>query len=292
MTTPSEPYRADLLAGQHVLVTGGGSGLGAAMAERCASLGAAVTVCGRRRAPLDETATTIRDAGGKAEGLSCDVRKSEAVEALIDEAEERQGPLTMLLNNAAGNFLAHSHTLEDKGFDAIVDINLRGGFHMMRACGRRWIERGGGGSVLSIVTTYAETGACFVLPSAASKAGIVAMTRSLAVEWGKHGIRLNAIAPGPIPTKGAWDRLMPGADYEERMRESIPLKRFATKHDLGTLAVFLLSDQLSASVSGQVVDLDGAAKWACGASFNELARLPDEQLTATFDAMRPRKPKS
>lgn len=292
MTVHPEPYRADLLADEHVLVTGGGSGLGAAMAKRCASLGAAVTVCGRRRAPLDELAAALRDAGGKAIGISCDVRKSAAVEALVDAAEERQGPVTMLLNNAAGNFLAHSHTLEDKGFDAIIDINLRGGFHVMRACGSRWIERGSGGAVLSIVTTYAETGACFVLPSAASKAAIVAMTRSLAVEWGKHGIRLNAIAPGPIPTKGAWDRLMPGADFEERMKAGIPLGRFATKHDLGTLAVFLLSDQLSASVSGQVVDLDGAAKWACGASFNELARLPEEQLSATFEAMRPRPPKS
>jgi len=292
MTTPQDPYRTDLLAGQHLLVTGGGTGLGAGMATRCAALGAAVTICGRRRAPLDETVAALREAGGQAEGLPCDVRKSEEVEALVDEAEQRQGPLTMVLNNAAGNFLAHSHTLEDKGFDAIVDINLRGGFHVIRACGRRWIERKCSGSILSIVTTYAETGACFVLPSAASKAGIVAMTRSLAVEWGRHGIRLNAIAPGPIPTKGAWDRLMPGANFEDRMKASIPLRRFPTKHDLGTLAVFLLSDDLSFNISGQVVDLDGAAKWACGASFNELARLPDEQLSATFDAMRPRKPKS
>jgi NAD(P)-dependent dehydrogenase (short-subunit alcohol dehydrogenase family) len=292
MTTQPEPYRVDLLAGQHILVTGGGTGLGAAMAARCGSLGAAVTVCGRRRAPLDETVAALREAGGQAEGLPCDVRKSDVVEATIDDAEQRQGPITMLLNNAAGNFLAHSHTLEDKGFDAIVDINLRGGFHVMRACGRRWIERGSGGSILSIVTTYAETGACFVLPSAASKAGIVAMTRSLAVEWGRHGIRLNAIAPGPIPTKGAWDRLVPGADFEEKMKASIPLQRFATKDDLSTLAVFLLSDALSFGISGQVVDLDGAAKWACGASFNELAQLPEEQLTATFDAMRPRRPKS
>ena len=284
MTT--EPYRTDLLAGEHLLVTGGGTGLGAAMAARCAALGAAVTLCGRRRGPLDETAGQLRDAGATAQGLSCDVRKSEKVEALFDQAEQAQGPITRVINNAAGNFLAFSHTLSDRGFDAVVDINLRGGFHVIRAAGRRWIERGGGGAILSIATTYAETGAAYVLPSAATKAGVVAMTRSLAVEWGQHGIRLNAIAPGPIPTKGAWARLMP-EDHEERLRAGIPLGRFATKEELGSLAVFLLSDALSASVTGQVIDLDGGAKWACGASFNEMARRPEEELSALFEAMRP-----
>jgi NAD(P)-dependent dehydrogenase (short-subunit alcohol dehydrogenase family) len=287
----TEPYRADLLSQHHVIVTGGGTGLGAAMAARFCSLGAAVTICGRRRGPIDATAEELRAAGGRCEALPCDVRRSEKVEAFVDAAEERQGPVTRLVNNAAGNFLAFSHTLEDKGFDAVVDIVLKGGFHATRACGRRWIERKSGGGVLSITTTYAEVGSPYVLPSAMAKAGLVAMTRSLAIEWGPHQVRLNAISPGPIPTKGAWERLIPGEGMEQRLKDTVPLGRFATKQELASLATYLLSDELSGSVTGQVVDLDGGAKWTRGASFSELQSLGDEALAEAFAAMRPRKPK-
>ena len=287
----TEPYRADLLAGQHVLITGGGTGLGASLAARCADLGAAISICGRRRAPLDETVATLREAGGRAEGIPCDVREPDAVEALVSEAEQRQGPVTRLINNAAGNFLAFSHTLDSRGFDAVVDINLRGGFHATRACGRRWIERKSGGGVITITTTYTESGSPFIMPSATTKAALVAMSRSLAVEWGPHDIRLNCIAPGPIYTKGAWDRLMPGADFEKELLAGVPLGRFATREDLGQLAVYLLSDELSGTLTGQVVDLAGGARWAGHGSFSQLMRVPTEQLEQAFAALRPRAPK-
>ncbi|RKY15811.1 MAG: 2,4-dienoyl-CoA reductase, partial [Planctomycetota bacterium] len=187
-----------------------------------------------------------------------------------------------------GNFLAFSHTLEDKGFNAVVDIVLKGGFHATRACGRRWIERGSGGGVLSITTTYAEGGSPYVLPSAMAKAGLVAMTRSLAIEWGGHAIRLNAISPGPIPTKGAWERLIPGEGMEQTMRQSVPIGRFASKHELASLASYLLSDELSGAVNGQVIELDGGASLNGGASFTQLMALGDDALGEAFARMRPR----
>ena len=273
-------------------MTGGGTGLGSAMARRFASLGAKLTLCGRRKSPLEEMAATIREAGGAAEAVPCNVRHADRVEAAVDEAEERQGPVTALVNNAAGNFLARSEQLDARGFDAVLSINLYGGFHCTTALGRRWIERGHGGSVLSITTTYTDTGGPFVLPSAVSKAGMVTMSRTLAVEWGRHGIRLNCISPGPIPTKGAWDRLMPDPAFEEQLRAKVPLGRFATRDELGDLAVFLISD-LSASVTGQVVELDGGARLAGHGSFNGLLEVPPEELTRHFEALRPlaRKPR-
>jgi len=270
-----------------VLVTGGGTGLGAAMAERMAGLGAAITVCGRRRAPLESTVARLRAAGARAEAISCDVRDAGRVEATVEEAERRQGPLHVLVNNAAGNFLAQSEALEPRGFDAVVSINLYGSFHCTQACGRRWIARGGGGTVLSIATTYADTGAAFLLPSAASKAAIVAMTRSLAVEWGRHGIRLNAIAPGPIPTPGAWQRLVPDPGFEEQLRRHVPLQRFATRAELADLAVYLVSD-LSAAMTGQLIELDGGARLAGHGAFNALLEVPEDELRRQFAALRPR----
>ncbi len=288
MSGRAEPYRADLLAGRHVLVTGGGTGLGAAMAGRFAGLGAAVTVCGRRRAPLEETVERVRADGGRIEGVPCDIQRRPRVDAMLDEAESRQGPVTDLVNNAAGNFLSLSDELDPRGFEAVLSINLVGSFHCTQACGRRWIERGTGGAVLAIATTYTDTGSPFVMPSAASKAGIVAMLRSLAVEWGPHGIRLNAISPGPIPTKGAWDRLMPDGDLEEAFRAKVPLGRFATREELGDLAVFLLSDA-AASVTGQVVELDGGARLAGFGSFRTLMDVPREELSRSFESLRPRR---
>ena len=281
-----DDFASDLLADHHIVVTGGGTGLGRAMALRFADLGAAVTINGRRPDPLAETVDDIETAGGTAEGIPCNVRDHEAVEAFVEEAEDRQGPVTRLVNNAAANFLAPTEDISPNGFDAIVKTNLYGSFYCTQACGRRWLERDTEGSVLSIATTYAETGSAYVVPSAMSKAGIVAMTRSLAAEWGSEGIRLNAIAPGPFPTEGAWDRLVPDDNLEQKMRERIPVRRFGEPEELATLASFLLSD-LSAFMNGEVVTFDGGEALAAGGQFNTFTRMPREQVKALMQQMRP-----
>ena len=281
----SDSFQPDLLANEHIVITGGGTGLGRAMAMRCAELGARVTINGRREEPLENTVADIREEGGTAEGISCNVREHDAVASFFDEAEKRQGPVTGLINNAAANFLAAAEDISPNGFDAIIKTNLYGSFYCTQACGRRWLERETPGVVLSIATTYAETGSAFVLPSAMSKAGIVAMTRSLAAEWGHAGIRLNAVAPGPFPTEGAWKRLMPGSDIEQQMKERIPLERFGEPEELADLAAFLMSD-LSSYMSGEVVTFDGGEVLAAGGQFNDFTRLPRDQVKAMFEQMR------
>lgn len=282
----SDDFSNDLLADHHVVVTGGGTGLGRAMALRFADLGASVTINGRRTKPLEETVADIEERGGTAEGISCNVREAEAVDAFFEDAEDRQGPVTALVNNAAANFLSATEDISPNGFDAIVKTNLYGSFYCTQACGRRWLEREEEGVVLSIATTYAETGSAYVVPSAMSKAGIVAMTRSLAAEWGSVGIRLNAVAPGPFPTEGAWDRLMPSADLEEKMRQRIPVRRFGSPEELADLASFLLSD-LSGYMNGEVVTVDGGETLAAGGQFNTFTRMPREQVKSMMDALRP-----
>lgn len=282
---PDEPYHPNLLADEHIVVTGGGTGLGRAMATRFAALGAKVTINGRRTEPLEETVAAIREVGGEAEGISCNVREHEAVADFFEAAEERQGPVTGLVNNAAANFLAMAEDISPNGFDAIVKTNLYGSWYCTQQCGRRWLERETSGVVLSIATTYAETGSAYVLPSAMSKAGIVAMTRSLAAEWGQAGIRLNAIAPGPFPTEGAWERLVPGTDIEEQMQQRIPLSRFGEPDELADLAVFMLSD-LSRYMNGELVVFDGGEVLAAGGQFNDFTRLPRAQVKAMFEQMR------
>ena len=286
-------FAPDLLSGHHIVVTGGGSGLGRSMAEHFATLGARITICGRRPEPLEETATAIRKAGGTAFGVSCNIRESEAVDAAFEQAEAEQGPITRLVNNAAANFLAPSHQITDNGFDAIVKTNLYGSFYATRWCGQKWIERVGedgtaNGGVVSIATTYAEMGSAFVLPSAVSKAGIVAMTKSLAAEWGVYNIRLNAIAPGPFPTEGAWKRLVPDESMQEDWKKRVPLRRFGEHEELANCAAFLLSD-LSSYLTGTMVTLDGGEVLNTGGQFNHFTSLPREGMLAAFAMMKPGK---
>jgi NAD(P)-dependent dehydrogenase (short-subunit alcohol dehydrogenase family) len=273
-------FQADLLAGKKVLVTGGGSGLGKSMGRRFLELGAELVICGRREAVLEETAADFETAfPGRASWHACDIRDAEAVEALVGES----WPLDVLVNNAAGNFLAKSETLSPRAVDAVVRIVLNGTANATLACGRRWLaeSRPGEprGTVLSIVTSYAWTGSPYVLPSAMAKAGVLAMTRSLAVEWGGRGVRLNAIAPGPFPTEGAWQRLVPDEALEQAWRKKIPLARFGEHAELANLAAYLIADG-SAYVNGEVVTIDGG-EWLKGAAqFALMEHLSEDDWAA------------
>jgi len=269
-------FQNDLLKGRAVLITGGGSGLGRSMALRFAGLGAKSFLAGRREEPLRQTAAEIRAGGGTAAFGTCDVRDFAAVERVVEAAEREFGRLDTLVNNAAGNFIARTEKLSANAFHAVVSIVLYGTFNCTQALGRRWIAAGKPGTVLNIVTTYAATGSGsgFVVPSACAKAGVLAMTRSLAVEWARYKIRLNAIAPGPFPTEGAWSRLMPSREYEEHARSHHPMKRFGRHDELANLAAYLISPQ-SEYVNGECVVIDGG-QWLRGAGeFNDLAELPE-----------------
>ncbi len=263
-----------LLRGKTAWITGGGSGLGRAMALRFADLGARVAVSGRRQEPLDETVEMIRSAGGEASAATCDVRQPKEVDAALASVLQDGGDLDILVNNAAGNFLSPSEALTPNGFAAVVGIVLHGTFHCTSAAGRHWIGAGRPGVVLNIAATYAWTGSGFVLPSACAKAGVVAMTRSLAVEWARHRIRLNAIAPGPIPTEGAFSRLLPTEELLAARRKRIPAGRFGKPEELAELAAYLVSDA-SDWMRGEVVAFDGG-EWLYGAGeFNDLLEYPD-----------------
>jgi NAD(P)-dependent dehydrogenase (short-subunit alcohol dehydrogenase family) len=277
-------FRPDLLAGKRVLVTGGGTGLGFAMGRRFLELGAGLAICGRREAVLRAAAEKLHsELGRKASIHTCDIRDPEAVEAMVERIWQ-EGPLDFLVNNAAGNFIARSETLSTRGLDAVLGIVLHGTGYATLACGRRWIAEGRRGSVLSMVTTYAWTGSAYVVPSAMAKAGVLAMTRSLAVEWGPKGIRLNAIAPGPFPTPGAWERLVPSPELAKAFETRNPLGRPGRHEELANLASFLLSEE-AGYINGEVVTIDGG-EWLQGAGqFNFLSRLS----AAEWDRLRPKK---
>jgi NAD(P)-dependent dehydrogenase (short-subunit alcohol dehydrogenase family) len=256
-------FQSDLLQDQRILITGGGSGLGKSMGRRVLELGAKLVICGRRENVLAETRAEFEaDFPGRTRALPCDLRDPAQVAALV-EAIWTEGPLDALVNNAAGNFLARSETLSPRALDAVLAIVMHGTAYMTLACGKRWLAEGHKGNVLSIVATYAETGSPYVVPSAMAKAGVLAMTRSLAVEWGGRGIRLNAIAPGPFPTEGAWSRLVPNEAMDKAWMNKIPLGRVGEHRELADLAAFLLAGG-SAYINGEVVVIDGG-EWLKGA---------------------------
>jgi len=278
-------FRTDLLSGKRILVTGGGTGLGKAMTHRFLELGAAVHICGRREEVLEDTAAELSKATkGSIHAVPCDVRNRGAVEAMIDSIWQ-EGPIDILVNNAAGNFIARTEDLSPRAFESVIGIVLMGTLHCTMACGRRWLKAGDAGTVLSISATYAPVGSAYVVPSAISKAGVEALTRSLAVEWGNRKIRLNAIAPGPIPTQGAFSRVLPRSDLETVAIERNPLRRFGTKEELANLAAFLVSDG-SAYINGEVVRMDGGELLQGAGEFTGLGRLLTDK---DWESLKPRK---
>jgi NAD(P)-dependent dehydrogenase (short-subunit alcohol dehydrogenase family) len=276
-------FRSDLLHSKRILVTGGGTGLGKGMAERFLELGAEVYICGRREEILKSTAAELT-AKGPIHALACDVRNLDAVETMI-ETIWRSAPLDILVNNAAGNFIARTEELSPRAFESVIGIVLMGTLHATMACGRRWLKGAHPGTVLSISATYAPVGSAYVVPSAVSKAGVEALMRSLAVEWGNRGIRMNCIAPGPIPTQGAFSRVLPRPELETLALDRNPLHRFGTIVELANLAAFLASDG-SAYINGEVIRMDGGEFLQGAGEFSNLGRV----LTAKdWEALKPRK---
>ena len=277
-------FQTDLLRGKRVLVTGGGTGLGLAMGRRFLELGASLVICGRREQVLREAAADLEQAApGRVAWHVCDIRDAAAVDAML-EAIWQSGPLDALVNNAAGNFIARTEELSPRAVDAVLGIVLHGSAYVTIGCGKRWLAEGHKAAVLSIVTTYAWTGSAYVVPSAMAKTNVLTITRNLAVEWGGRGVRLNAIAPGPFPTKGAWERLVPRADLAQRFETKNPLGRVGRHEELANLASFLLSDG-SGYINGEVVTIDGG-EWLQGAGqFNFLSELSD----ADWQALKPKK---
>jgi len=277
-------FATDLLRGKRALITGGGTGLGKAMAKRYMELGASVYICGRREDVLQATCAELAAAtGGSIHGLRCDVRDVSAVDECIAGIWS-DGPLDILVNNAAGNFLARMEELSPGAWQAVIGIVLMGTINMTMGCGRRWLAEKKTASVLNIVATYSSSGSGsgYVVPSAVSKAGVQALTRSLAVEWGPRGIRMNAIAPGPIPTEGAFSRLLPKKELEKLAIERIPLRRFGTSEELANLAAFLVSDG-AAYINGEIVTMDGG-EWLQGAGeFNYVGQVMTEADWAMFN---------
>ena len=268
-------FKKDLLKGKRILVTGGGTGLGKEMASHYGQHGADLYICGRRENVLKDTATEIEDKYDvKVNYETLDIRASSDVESYIDGIFQ-EGPLDGLVNNAAGNFISPTKDLSHKGFDAIANIVFHGTFYITHSVGKRWIEQKLKGSIISILTTWVWTGSPYVVPSAMSKSGLHAMTQSLAAEWGKYGIKVNAIAPGPFPTKGAWDRLNPGGDTDSDFMGSVPVGRLGEMNELQNLSTFLMADGCD-YLTGQTIAIDGAQYLTGGGTFSGLDKVSEE----------------
>ena len=278
-------FDTHLLHSKRILITGGGTGIGRAMAERFLQLGAQVSICGRRIEVVRQTAAELTaSTGGAIDAYGCDVRDQRAVEQLIQQLWTN-GPLDVLVNNAAGNFLARTEELSARAFDAVLGIVLHGTINTTMACGRRWLQEKYPAVVLNIATTYADTGSAYVVPSAVAKAGVVSLMRSLAVEWGGRGIRFVAIAPGAIRTEGAFSRLLPTQEFEKRLLAHNPLHRFGTLDEIANLAAFLISDQ-AGYINGEMVTMDGGESLAGSSSFSLIGRaIPD----TVWEMLKPKK---
>lgn len=269
--------KQDALKGKTFIITGGGTGLGRAMGKYFLELGANLVITSRKTDVLEKSAKELSsESGGKVLPVACDVRKYEEVENVIRSAESEFGQIHGLVNNAAGNFISPTERLSHRAFDTIVDIVLKGSYYTSLAAGKNWIAKKQAGAFLNIVTTYAWTGSAYVVPSACGKAGVLALTRSLAVEWAKYNIRSNAIAPGPFPTEGAWSRLLPG-DLAKKFdpAQRIPLKRVGEHQELANLAAYLISDY-SAYINGEVITIDGGEWLRNGGQFSHLEMIPGE----------------
>jgi len=280
-------FEADLLKDKNIIITGGGTGLGKSMGMRFGELGAKIVITSRKQDVLDETAREMESAGISVLPIAGDVRNPEEVDRVVQKAKESFGTIDGLVNNAAGNFISPTENLTPGGFKAVTDIVLGGTFNFTLSTGKEMIQSKSG-CILNIVTTYAWTGSGYVVPSAAAKGGVLAMTRSLGSEWGKYGIRTNAIAPGPFPTKGAWGRLVPpGLGIEKKIKNRIPLKRFGEHIELANLASFIMSDY-AGYINGEVITIDGG-EWVKGAGqFNDLDKLP-KMVWKTMKMMRKKK---
>ena len=286
MDTSKLMFRDGLMEGERILVTGGGTGLGKEMAEGLLKLGAEVHICGRRGDVCKATAEELVEKhGGKVVPHPCDIRSAEMISEMNDLIWSQHGPLTGLINNAAGNFISRTEDLSIRGFDAIANIVFRGTFYMTHDIGKRWIDGGTRGNVVSILTTWVWNGSAFTVPSAMSKAGINVMTQSLAVEWARYNIRMNAIAPGLFPTEGMSSRLNPTGSEKERRTSGAPINRPGEMHELANLAVFLLGPGAE-YVTGQTIAIDGGGYLAGGGNFSQLLAWGDEEWDAAKAAIQ------
>jgi NAD(P)-dependent dehydrogenase (short-subunit alcohol dehydrogenase family) len=260
-----------------IIITGGGTGLGKSMGKYLLQLGANLVITSRKLDVLEKSARELeKETGGRVLAVACDVRKYEEIENVLKQTESRFGKIDAVLNNAAGNFISPTERLSHRAFDIVVDIVLKGTYYTTLAVGKNWISKNQPGIFLNIVTTYAWTGSGYVVPSACGKAGVLALTRSLAVEWAKYNIRSNAIAPGPFPTEGAWSRLLPGELVKKfDPAQRVPLKRVGEHQELANLAAYLLSDY-SAYINGEVITIDGGEWLRNGGEFSHLELVPNE----------------
>jgi len=281
------PFRSDVLAGKRILVSGGGTGLGREITKGFAAHGATVYICGRREAVLEETAAEIStSSSGKVIGIGCNLRDPDSIAAMTDKIWA-DGPLTGLVNNAAANFIAPTKDLTPRGYEAIRSTVMDGNFFATLDVGKRWIAEGTRGSIVSNLVTWVWTGSAFVVPSAMAKTALHAMTMSLAVEWGPYGIRLNAVAPGPFPTEGAWEKLnpIPEASVGATQSDDVPLRRYGEMHELQNLMIFLMADGCD-YITGQTIGIDGGHHLAAPSTFAGLSHLSDEQWARAKESMK------